>query len=471
MARELIIELLSIGLPILALVSALGVTVHALTRKAEPQLALAWIGLAWLSPLIGAFLYILFGINRIARRARIRTLGSGLLVDRSSVVPPTTSSPLAIATDGVCRFPRTAGCTATLLIDGDAAYPAMLEAIGRAKRSIAMQSYIFELQGPGQKFVDALAAAVERGVQVRVLVDAAGERYGAPRISRVLRKRGIRVARFLPMFAPWRWPYMNLRNHRKLLVVDGVEGFTGGLNIRPDHVLADGPKSPTHDVHVRLVGPIAHQLLTAFIEDWDFATGERLIGDAWAERVSKGEAIEGPVTARTVLDGPDEDIDRARLVMLAAIACAQERVAIATPYFLPDASLLSALEVAARRGVRVDVVLPGRSNLRLVGWAMDHVLRVTSLEGVRIWRTPTPFDHSKLMTIDGCWCLLGSANWDPRSLRLNFELNVECYDTALASEVVDLIDARIQRAYAHVDERRGWAQLRNALAALGQPLL
>ncbi len=186
MARELIIELLSIGLPILALVSALGVTVHALTRKGEPQRALAWIGLAWLSPLIGASLYVLFGINRIARRARIRTLGTGLLVDRSSVVPPTTSSPLALATDGVCRFPRTAGCTATLLIDGDAAYPAMLEAIGRAKRSIAMQSYIFELQGPGQKFVDALAAAAERGVEVRVLVDAAGHRHGAPRVSRRL---------------------------------------------------------------------------------------------------------------------------------------------------------------------------------------------------------------------------------------------------------------------------------------------
>ena len=240
---------------------------------------------------------------------------------------------------------------------------------------------------------------------------------------------------------------MNLRNHRKVLVVDGVVAFAGGINIRPDHMRSAEPH--TRDVHARFEGPIVTQLVSVFREDWVFATHERL---AWVPAPS----MTGAVVARAISDGPDEDLDRARSVLLAAIATARTRIAIATPYFLPDPTISKVLQTAARRGVRVDVVLPAKSNLRLVGWAMDHAIQVGPLRDVTIWRTAPPFDHSKLMVVDDAWCFLGSANWDPRSLRLNFELNVECYDRDLAP-ASDRSDRRTHRPRHRALSARGVA--------------
>lgn len=464
----------------LALLLASGVTVHVLWTKKEPRASFGWIGLAWLSPVIGAVLYMLFGINRIRRKARsMRTLrrrrherpAMGVVTPEniSLLLPeaPQLAS-LAHALETVTHRPLVGGNEIAILQNGDETYPAMLEAIEGAQHSIAMQSYIFESRGPGKRFVEAIVAAKARGVEVRVLLDAAGERYGYPRTSKIFLREKVSVARFLPAFPPWRWPYVNLRNHRKILVVDGQVGFTGGLNVRPDHVLAESPESPTRDVHFRFRGPVAKQLMQVFAEDWFFTTREHLDGELWFPEIPDV----GNVPARAVADGPDEDFDKARWAMLSGVACARHRVAIVTPYFLPDEALITALSVAARRGVKVDLVLPAKGNLRFVDWAMTHLLENATLDEVDLWRTDGDFDHSKLMVVDGAWCFVGSANWDTRSLRLNFELNVECYDRALGSRIEALIDAKIEAAHRASPVRaRPAARLRNALFGLFTPYL
>lgn len=459
---------------LVALALAVTVTAHVLWTRDEPRGAFGWIGLAWLAPLIGAALYVVFGINRIHRRGRaIRAVRRLKREPTHDAVPPavlTSRFPktpqlaaLARAVETVTKRPLVDGNSALMLADGDEAYPAMLAAIEGAQKAILMQSYIFELDGPGRAFVEALTAAVARGVEVRVLVDAAGVRYGFPPIDRVLRRHGVRAERFLPAFPPWKMPYLNLRNHRKLLVVDGAIGFTGGLNVRPDHVLASGPAEPTHDTHFRLTGPVVAQLGQVFAEDWSFVTGEHLD----VETYYPAAKAEGDVIARVVADGPDEDFDKARWTMLSALASARERITVVTPYFLPDEPLLAALAVAAKRGLQVDLMIPARSNLRIVGWAMEHLLQNAHLEDVDIWLSEPPFDHSKLLVIDGCWSFVGSINWDARSLRLNFELNVEIYDEALGEALETLVAKR--KAGARRYQRspiEPLPRLRNALAGL-----
>jgi cardiolipin synthase len=457
-----------------AIVMAVFVTLHVLWTRDEPRGAFGWIGLAWLSPLIGAGMYVLFGINRIRRRGRaIRQARRQLREPMGQAVPPSvvlsrfpeqpTLATLARAIGTIDERPLVDGNGAFVLQNGDEAYPAMLTAIEEAEVSILLESYIFELSGPGLKFVEALAAAVKRGVDVRVLVDAAGVRYGFPPIDRVLRRRGVRAERFLPAFPPWRMPYLNLRNHRKIMVVDGRIGFTGGLNIRPHHVLDEGPEAPTRDTHFRLTGPVVTQLAQVFAEDWIFVTSETLDRETHFPEVEPS----GGVLARVVADGPDEDYDKARWAMLSALASARERITVVTPYFLPDDPLLAALAVAAKRGLEVDLVLPAKGNLRIVNWAMEHVLDNAHLKGVRIWRSVAPFDHSKLLVIDRCWSFIGSVNWDARSLRLNFEMNVEIYDAALAEALERMAAERIESATPwQRPERSPLVRLRNALAGL-----
>ena len=231
------------------------------------------------------------------------------------------------------------------------------------------------------------------------------------------------------------------------------------------------PRAPVRDLHFRLEGPVVAQIQEVFAEDWRFCTGETLAGDRWRPEL----AARGPVLARGIPDGPDGQFERLRLTLLGALACARSSVRIVTPYFLPDSALITSLNVAALRGVRVDIVLPGVNNHRVVQWASTALLWQVLERGCRVWLTPAPFDHSKLMLVDGVWTLLGSINWDPRSLRLNFELDVECYDRELAATLERWVDARIAAArevrLADVDGRSLPGKLRDGVARLLSPYL
>ncbi|GIW72648.1 MAG: cardiolipin synthase [Planctomycetota bacterium] len=480
---SLLPHLIALGAAALALVAS----AHAVLHKREVRAAVGWVGLIWLVPVVGAVLYALLGINRIQRRAvalragRQRLLGTAgdavcdlqALERHLDAQPPPAQHLLALAraVNRVVARPLLAGNRIVPLRDGDEAYPEMVGAIEAAERSVALASYIFEVDEAGKPFIEALARAVSRGVAVRVLIDAVGVRYGWPPADRALRAAGVPCALFLRPRVPWRWAYLNLRNHRKLLVVDGRLGFTGGLNVRGLHLRARHGAAAHLDTHFRLEGPVVSHLLEVFREDWTFATGEQLEGEPWRSRAEPA----GGVVARAISAGPDEDHEKLLWTILAALATARRAVRIVTPYFLPDEPLASMLAVAALRGVEVDVIIPERPNLRLVGWAARGWVEQVLRHGVRVWFSPPPFDHSKLMTVDGCWSLLGSANWDPRSLRLNFELDLECYDAALAAE----IDARIERKRAaarpaslqELGARSLAVRLRDGLARLLTPYL
>ena len=457
---------------------------HALLYKRDSRAAVLWVGFIWFVPLIGAVLYFMLGVNRIRRRAgllrgqmeRYRTASHVepcTPAKLSQHLPPRAQHLAALAevVNRVVARPLTLGNLIEPLVNGDTAYPAMLTAIAGAQTSITLSTYIFDRDEAGLAFTRALAEAVRRGVEVRVLIDATGTRYSWPSILGELRAAGIRYARFLPTFPALHVLTTNLRNHRKLLVVDGQIGFTGGMNIRLGHWLAKQPAHPVLDLHFRVAGPVVAQLQEVFAEDWRFTTKESLRGEAWFPPLASA----GPVIARSIPDGPDEDLDKLRCTLFAAVSAARHSIRIATPYFLPEPSVIAALNVAALRGVAVDILLPAKNNLRLVHWASRaHWWQVLE-RGCRIWLSPPPFDHTKLFIVDDCWALVGSANWDPRSLRLNFEFNVECYDPALAQQLATLFTAKLKLAHevtlAEVDGRNLPVRLRDGIARLFTPFL
>jgi cardiolipin synthase len=461
-------------------------TAHAILTKRDTRGTIGWVGLVWLSPLFGAIAYWILGVNRIERRAS-RLRAGGPRVERALLAaspgPERLLEALGPAGAPLRGLAALVGrATGRELVDGNAvvpldggdeAYPRMLAAIHAARRSIALSTYIFDNDPTGREFVDALARAAGRGVEVRVLVDGIGASYTFPSILGPLAGRGVRAERFLPASVPIYFPYANLRNHRKNLVVDGEIGFTGGLNIREGCRLSRHPAHPVRDMHFEIRGPVVSHLLDVFVEDWAFAAGEELGGPAWEPVLA---AAEGGMLARGIRFGPDDgDIGRIRLVIVGALAAARESVRIATPYFLPDDAVCQALDVAAMRGVRVEIVLPEINNLALVGWASTALLWRVLSRGCTVWMAPPPFDHSKLMVVDRAWAMVGSGNWDERSMRLNFEFNLEMYDGGLAAALDDRIGRTIavsrQRTLAEVDGRSLPVKLRDGIARLFSPYL
>ena len=423
----------------LGLVLALGVTGHILLNKRDVAACIGWIGLAWLAPVWGALFYLMFGINRVVRRARQARQPRPPRPDATRLPARNFAEHLTSldrAVGRITRRPAEDGNTINVLTNGDEAYPAMLEAIAGARTSIALSTFILADDAVGRRFVDSLGAAARRGVEVRVLLDGIGSGYFPP-IRHALRRANVPTALFMHSALPWRMPFLNLRNHKKLLVVDGAIGFTGGMNIQAACLLASRPAAPVADTHFRLDGPVVGQLADAFAQDWAFAAGEDLDGAPWFPDLDTA----GDSVARVVSSGPDQDLQQIELALLEAIGCATTSIALMTPYFLPDDGVVTALALAAMRGVAVDIVVPSRSNRRFVDRATRAHVEPLLDHDVRIWFGAPPFNHSKLMVVDGLWCLVGSANWDMRSLRLNFELDVEVYDRALARDLDALMQA------------------------------
>ncbi len=456
---------------------AAAVTVHVLQTKSDVRAALGWIALAWLSPFFGAFVYFVFGINRVGRRAlhlakrspqEGAAAGPGAQPDMADNI-----CVLAAASQRVTGSPLIAGNAVAVKHGGDEAYPAMLEAIRNARHSIALASYIFRHDAVGRAFVAALIEAQTRGVAVRVLIDSVGSGYFWSGTLRDLEAGQVPTARFLHTWVPWRMPFLNMRNHKKLLIVDGTVGFTGGLNIGSDHSrrLAKKRNEYVDAVQVRIEGPVVSQLMQTFAQDWSFTTGEALEGDAWWP----DSAPAGRVFARGIPSGPDADIYKLETILGAALAQAKTRVRIVTPYFLPDQRLQFAIAQAVLRGVTVEILIPEHCDYAFIDWAMRAHLRFFEDVQAAVYFTPAPFNHAKLVTMDGEWCLIGSSNWDTRSFRLNFEFDLECYDRTLTADIDALIEKKIAQCrkvdLAALAAAPRWVQLRDAAFRLLLPYL
>jgi len=431
---------------ILSMLLAGVVTADVLLKKSDVRGALGWIAAAWLSPVAGAILYYMFGINRVTRRA----LRLGRIDGREATH---TGPPLALgASPHICTLaevgrritegPLIGGNRLSILKGGDQAYPAMLKAIAEAQHSLAMTSYIFRDDPAGLEFADALIAAVRRGVETRVLLDSVGIGYFFPRIFYKLKAGGVTVDRFLHTWMPWRMPFLNMRNHRKLLVADGKIAFMGGMNIGREYSrkLADGDY--VDDIHFLIEGPVVRSVMKAFARDWTFTTEETLDQPIWWPDL---EPL-GRVPARGLRSGPDADIYKLEILLGAALSLAKKRIRIVTPYFLPDQRLEFAIAQASIRGVQVDIVIPEHCDYMFLDWAMLANLRFLRRIQANIYMAPLPFDHSKLATMDGEWALIGSSNWDARSFRLNFEYDLECYDPGFTAALDAIIDDKIAGA-------------------------
>ena len=471
----------------LHLILAIASSSHALLFKRDPRAALGWIAVSIAYPFIGPIFYYLFGINRLRTRAhQLKGAPAGRLktgYERPNIAQPKNGAiaavsvaldanlaALAKSSQAVTLRELVEGNSLLAFYDGESTYAAMLEAINLATTCVCLSSYIFETNVSGRAFISALAAAKNRGVEVCVLLDGIGELYSFPRAGTLLDYQGIRIARFIPPRLIPPSMHINLRNHRKLLLVDGRIGFTGGMNIGDRHIHQQpAAKNYTVDIHFHVEGPVVEQLQATFDEDWLFAAGKP------RSQVLPKPLPQGETVCRVITDGPNEDIGKLVMIISGAAAQARKRLSIMTPYFLPPAGLISSLQAAALRGVEVSVILPEKSNLAIVDWATRNMLWELLQYGVRVYFQPPPFAHSKLLLIDDSYAHIGSANMDPRSLRLNFELVIEVFDKSFVSGLCRHFD-RIknisrEESLAGVDGRSLPVRIRDAIAWLFSPYL
>ncbi|MEM9743553.1 MAG: phospholipase D-like domain-containing protein [Pseudomonadota bacterium] len=455
---------------------------HLLLFKSDYRVALGWLGLMLLVPFGGVLLYWLFGINRV-RRAGLQVRGASSTLPFSDLGALPLLNPDAAVQTGpleqvglrVTGEAPCAGNAVKVLENGEQVFPRMLEDLAAARKEILLASFIFDYDELGETFVAALSEAHRRGVSVCVLVDDLGRRFRYPTVLAPLQRAGVPVRCFMPARLLPPKLNINLRNHRKLLIIDRAIGYTGGMNISARHLVAGDRADATTDVHFRFQGPVVSHFARTFEEDW-------LAADGPAEALSSGASHREPdlasaarVSCRVIEDGPGERIDRLPLLIVGALGCARRRIRLATPYFLPEERIVGALQSAALRGVEVAIVVPEQSNWRVIDWALGHGLWKLVNVGVRVYREPLPFSHAKYLLVDDDYALVGSANIDPRSLRLNYELNVEVFSDAVVGRLGAHFDrARMRSAPVTLDALRNRSlpvRLRDSVAALASGYL
>ena len=459
-----------VSLITLHLAVALTAGAHVLLYKRDSRAALGWLGLIVLFPVAGALLYTLFGINRVRRKARrlsMRVEPEGGWV-RTGPLPAGGAS-LRNVGYSITGTGLSPGNAVTTYYSGEQAFPAMLQAIASAGHEVLLSSYIFDNDSTGLQFLEALAAARDRGVRVRLLLDDVGIRYSFPTILHQVKIHGLSFRRFMPLRLLPPSLSINLRNHRKLLIADRAVSFAGGMNIG-DRQLLDGASAfRASDLHFRFEGPVTASLVEQFADDWKFAGGDQL------PELEPGWLPAGSAHCRMISDGPDETLDSMQLVIMGAISRAQTRVLIMTPYFLPDRAMIACLKAAALSGVDIQVMVPLKNNWPLVQWALQHNAAELLDNGVGILRRPPPFAHSKCILIDREYTLVGSANLDPRSLRLNFELGIEVFDAGLNAELSAHFEDVARQCQplrtADLNSRKVPTRLRDSAAAMFAPYL
>ncbi|MCF6175798.1 MAG: cardiolipin synthase [Victivallaceae bacterium] len=421
------------------------VIIHILlTKHEEPVSAVAWIMAIILSPIIGVSCYLLFGINRLHKMGRRIRLSADLFesdVDKDeirrfvremksftlSTIPDEKNPAFRRTLNNI--FPQTTvtdGNAIQLLKDGSMAYPEMYAAIKNADHSIHLQSYIIMNDKVGRKMFELLAIKAESGVRVKVIYDGVGSMKSMlssffMRYTRRHPNLQIRAFSKINIFIPWR---IQLRNHRKLLVIDGKVAFIGGINISAGNL--PNKKVPKrrdiHDLHCRINGPAVTELQKNFLRDWTFTTKKEL------KSVINAEDFQEPVACgnnriRIVDSGPGQNYKATEKMFLAAAATAQKSIIIMTPYFVPNHNFVSALSMAAARGVEVSIIVPEKNDNVVVRAASHSIYKLLMTCGIKIYEKHGMFSHIKAMLIDDKWSSMGSSNCDVRSFKLNYELD------------------------------------------------
>ncbi|MDR3306093.1 MAG: phospholipase D-like domain-containing protein [Endomicrobium sp.] len=430
---------------------AFGTSAHILLHKNEVRSAIGWIALVFLSPFIGTIFYIFLGINRVKRKgSRLRkkiTLSEKYSYEIiNNIFGSLPINYKQFITFGHNVYPQTFAFENSIepLQNGVEAYPKMLKAIKNAKKEVLISSYIFDYDSETIKFLDAFKTAVKNGASVKVLVDGIGtlkffHRSIEKRLSEI---HGVECGVFLPPHIPISMPFVNLRNHRKMMIIDGKAAFFGGMNLSKKNIFTHKLKDGILDITFEVKGSVIEQMVETFEDDWEFATGVKI--QSFARTVS--HAKEGMSPARIIPDGPDNKSGIIELIVTGAINAAVRKILIVTPYFLPENNILTAIEMSAMKDVDVEIIIPEKSDHKILNYAVEsNFLRLIE-SGVKIYRTSRPFDHSKIFVVDNEWVFVGSANWDERSFKLNFESNMEIFSKNLAKKLTAIAEEKKKNA-------------------------
>jgi cardiolipin synthase len=433
---------------VLEVVCVLVVIPTVLVTKRDATVAVAWCLLVLFLPLFGALFFWAFGYNYMhrrvgrkqAHRSAFRKSHPPAIHEASRGEPASGDDPtyqhlgsLALA---VRAFPVTPGNAVSVYHETEAAFADLLEAIRAARHHVHLEFFIVRSDATAERLLQLLTEKAKAGVEVRFLYDAMGSLYLKRRLLRPLCDAGGKTAAFLPVNPFRSLIQVNLRNHRKIVVIDGQVGFTGGMNVGDEYLGKGARFGYWRDTFLRLRGPAAAGLQRVFTEDWDFASGEALNGAAYFPAVPG----EGDTPVQVVESGPDQDTNSIREVYFAAILAARERLWIASPYFVPDSGMLDALRLARYRGVDVRLLCIARWDHVLSFYASRYYWSDLLAAGAHVYQYTRGMMHSKIVMVDGRWAMVGSANLDNRSLRLNFEVGCALH----APERVAELEARFQ---------------------------
>ena len=419
---------------------------YLLRNRREPRAALAWILALLLLPVVSLVFFLLIGgvpiQRRVRRRRRRRRLIDSALTKQSQAVAKKHDALAWPELDAqkrslirlaarVSQTPVTRGNDVDIYHDAEQTFLQMSLAIESARHHVHFEYYIFADDETGRAVAELLCKKAANGVEVRLLLDSVGCWKLRRSFVRRLRQRGVRVEFFLPWGISGRRFHLNFRNHRKLVIVDGQVGFTGSQNIGDEYLGRKRVYGPWRDTTLRVRGPAVAQFQEVFVEDWHFAAGEDLSSEKYFPRSVQG----GDQIVQVVPSGPDARVGVMHQLLYAAVSDAEESVSLITPYFVPDRAMMLALQSAAYRGVRVQLMVPSRSDHWFVLWAGRSYYDDLLAAGVEVYEYDKGMLHSKVVTVDQRWAMVGSANMDERSFRINFELTTLLYDEGLAHQL------------------------------------
>jgi cardiolipin synthase len=438
------------------LVSA--VLIWVLMSKPDSTSAVAWCLVIFFLHFVGVVLFLVFGYQHVRRPLNRKKRHRARYHDPPAPVGYTTfttwihqqpapedrTTNIAVLAEKLGASPVTEGNHVDFYECGPPAFDAMVDAIRQAKHHIHLEFFIFEPDELGRRIRDELTRKAQEGVQVRFLYDAIGTRGLSYRFLRPLHDAGGQTSAFLSVSIWRRRLQINMRNHRKILVVDGEVGFVGGLNIGDEYMGLASWCGYWRDTHLRIVGPAVHDLQRVFVEDWDFAAEER-IADADEPLYFKAQTAGGTFPLQIVDSGPDQDYKAIREVLFAAIMKAKRRCWIATPYFVPDVGLLDAVRLAAISGIDVRILFQYKPDRWLPYFAGRYYFPDIMTAGVKIFQYAKGMMHAKVIVIDDDFASVGTANFDNRSMFLNFEVNCLLY----SAEAVRILEATFERDFEH----------------------
>ena len=452
--------------------------IHAIMTARTEQGTIAWAVALIAFPYVAVPAYWVLGRSRFhgyvtARRDNLEEV-AGVTKEAVAAVAPFTVpeaqlDPAALAAQHLAGIPALRGNTVELLVNGDATFQSIFEGIDSAREYVLVEFYIVHDDRIGRDFKAHLIERARAGVRVRFLYDEIGS-HDLPRAYLdELRAAGIEVHEFHTRKGPRNRFQLNFRNHRKIVVVDGRVAWLGGHNVGDEYLSRDPKIGQWRDTHVRIEGPAALGAQLAFADDWHWAAGGRL-DIRWDPVPSKA----GNVPVLIVPSSPADTLETANLMYIHTINSARERIWIATPYFVPDKPVTDALQLAGLRGVDVRVLIPDKPDNPLVGLAAYAYLDDASLTGAKFYRYGAGFLHEKVMLIDHAFATVGTANFDNRSFRLNFEITALVSDADFAADVERMFEADFTHSRVmdpgEYDRKSWWFRFGARLARLTGPI-